>query len=81
MKVMLIKHFHVCIFQDLNGKIYLNILGSHTCYFTLDLPAYTTTDVMYDRLNYAITSCSSIDGDGMLNETTNLEQIDSDDDS
>jgi hypothetical protein len=24
---------------------------------------------MYDRLNYAITYCSSIDGDGTMNET------------
>jgi hypothetical protein len=23
---------------------------------------------MYERLNYAITYCSSIDGDGMMNE-------------
>jgi hypothetical protein len=35
---------------------------------------------MYERLNYAITSCSSIDGDGSLNETTNLDHFDSDDD-
>ncbi|CAF1009355.1 unnamed protein product [Rotaria sordida] len=37
---------------------------SHTCTFTLDLPEYSTTDIMYQRLNYAITNCSSIDGDG-----------------
>ncbi|CAF2660678.1 unnamed protein product [Rotaria sp. Silwood2] len=37
---------------------------SHTCTFALDLPEYSTTDIMYQRLNYAITNCSSIDGDG-----------------
>ena len=42
----------------------LLLLGSHTCSFALDLPAYTTTEIMYERLNYAITYCSSIDGDG-----------------
>jgi HECT-domain (ubiquitin-transferase) len=45
-------------------RSFLLLLGSHTCSFALDLPAYTTTEIMYERLNYAITYCSSIDGDG-----------------
>ena len=44
------------------------ILGSHTCGFSLDLPEYSTTEILYERLNYAIFNCSSIDGDGNLNE-------------
>ena len=47
---------------------YLPILGSHTCFFTLDLPEYSTEEIMSERLNYAFTCCSSIDGDGMMNE-------------
>jgi hypothetical protein len=39
-----------------------------TCFFTIDLPEYSTTEIMYERLNYAITNCSSIDGDGNMNE-------------
>jgi hypothetical protein len=35
------------------------------------------TEIMYERLNYAITYCSSIDGDGHMNE----EHVDLDDDS
>jgi hypothetical protein len=31
---------------------------------------------MYDRLNYAIYSCSSIDGDGGMNEADNIEHLD-----
>ncbi|CAF4954046.1 unnamed protein product, partial [Rotaria socialis] len=37
---------------------------SHTCSFVLHLPSYSTVEVMYERLNYAITHCSSIDTDG-----------------
>ncbi|CAF2798974.1 unnamed protein product [Rotaria sp. Silwood2] len=44
---------------------------SHTCFFALDLPEYSTTDIMYERLNYAITNCSSIDGDGMVDDVVN----------
>ncbi|CAF4021260.1 unnamed protein product, partial [Rotaria sp. Silwood1] len=54
---------------------------SHTCFFTLDLPAYSTTDIMYERLNYAITCCSSIDGDGTVNNAFNDDGCDSDDGS
>lgn len=36
---------------------------SHTCFFTLDLPAYTTKQIMHDKLLYAITHCQAIDLD------------------
>jgi hypothetical protein len=36
---------------------------SHTCFFSLELPRYSTIDVMRDRLRYAITHCLAIDGD------------------
>jgi hypothetical protein len=61
-------------------KVFFLNIGSHTCYFTIDLPAYSTTDVMYDRLNYAISSCSSIDGDGYINDAANVEHLIFDDD-
>jgi E3 ubiquitin-protein ligase HERC2 len=54
------------------------ILGSHTCSFVLDLPDYSSIDIMYDRLNYAITYCSSIDGDGGMNGPGDLVYSDSD---
>ena len=44
------------------------LLESHTCFFTIDLPAYSSNEIMYERLNYAITVCSSIDGDGQVND-------------
>ena len=37
---------------------------SHTCFFTIDLPVYTTKDAMRNKLLYAITHCTAIDLDG-----------------
>ncbi|CAF0748456.1 unnamed protein product [Adineta steineri] len=54
---------------------------SHTCFFTIDLPAYSTSEIMYERLNYAISCCSSIDGDGTINDTVNLDDLSFDDNS
>jgi hypothetical protein len=36
---------------------------SHTCFFTIDIPAYTNKDSMRDKLLYAITHCQAIDLD------------------
>lgn len=36
---------------------------SHTCFFSIELPAYSSYDVMREKLLYAITSCITIDGD------------------
>ncbi|CAF1253694.1 unnamed protein product [Rotaria sordida] len=51
---------------------------AHTCFFTLDLPEYSTTDIMYERVNYAITNCSSIDGDGVIDNEVNLANLNDD---
>lgn len=37
---------------------------SHTCFFSLELPAYTSEDVLREKLRYAIYNCQEIDGDG-----------------
>ncbi|CAF4076194.1 unnamed protein product, partial [Rotaria sp. Silwood2] len=62
--------------EDFTEKFSINILmkdeceadrtlpRSHTCSFALHLPSYSTTEIMYERLNYAINHCSSIDADG-----------------
>nr|CCA15971.1 conserved hypothetical protein [Albugo laibachii Nc14] len=36
---------------------------AHTCFFSVDLPAYTSKKVMNEKLLYAITHCQSIDAD------------------
>ncbi|CAF3541029.1 unnamed protein product [Rotaria sordida] len=62
--------------EDFGEKFSINLLmrneyeadamlpRSHTCSFALHLPSYSTIEIMYERLNYAITHCSSIDADG-----------------
>ncbi|CAM9103124.1 unnamed protein product, partial [Ectocarpus fasciculatus] len=36
---------------------------SHTCFFSLELPRYSTIEVMREKLRFAITHCLAIDGD------------------
>ena len=47
-----------------NGPVNNFLPVSHTCFFTLDLPAYTTKDAMKTKILYAITHCTAIDLDG-----------------
>jgi E3 ubiquitin-protein ligase HERC2 len=44
-----------------NPDVYLPV--SHTCFFSLELPQYSSESVMRQRLLYAITHCTSIDAD------------------
>jgi len=36
---------------------------AHTCFFSLELPAYSTLAIMKEKLRYAIFNCTAIDGD------------------
>ncbi len=36
---------------------------AHTCFFTIDLPEYSSYDILYKKLLYAIKFCGEIDGD------------------
>ncbi|OQS02576.1 regulator of chromosome condensation (RCC1) [Thraustotheca clavata] len=36
---------------------------AHTCFFSIDMPAYTSKAVMKEKLLYAITHCTAIDAD------------------
>jgi len=36
---------------------------AHTCFFQLELPEYSNIDIMYEKVMYACTHCTSIDGD------------------
>eukprot|EP01041_Mallomonas_annulata_P000211 gene211-380_t len=36
---------------------------AHTCFFSLELPRYSSFDIMKDKLRYAIYNCQAIDGD------------------
>ena len=39
---------------------------AHTCFFSLELPKYSTIELMRDKLRYAIFNCEAIDGDDTL---------------
>ncbi len=79
--IVIFKSFCECLFQGLSSRqiifSYFNnklnelydliFLESFTCAFTLQLPAYSTKEIMYERLNYAITYCPGIDADGDMN--------------
>lgn len=36
---------------------------AHTCFFSINLPKYSTKDLMRDKILYAITSCTEMDAD------------------
>jgi E3 ubiquitin-protein ligase HERC2 len=36
---------------------------AHTCFFSLELPRYSTLEILKDKLRYAIFNCEAIDGD------------------
>ena len=36
---------------------------SHTCFFTLDVPPYSSSEILYKKLLYAIRFCNEIDND------------------
>lgn len=44
---------------------------AHTCFFSLDLPQYSSLEVTRDRLLYAITTCVEIDTDFVVDDEPN----------
>ena len=55
------KKMSILLLDHPNPNNYLPV--SHTCFFQLDLPRYTSAEIMYEKLVYAITHCGSIDTD------------------
>lgn len=37
---------------------------AHTCFFSIELPRYTSYEILRDKLRYAFTNCQAIDTDG-----------------
>jgi hypothetical protein len=48
---------------------------SHTCFFSLELPCYSSRKIMKEKLIYAITHCKAIDIDvtNSANESRNMQ--------
>ena len=47
---------------------------SHTCFFSIDLPRYSSYDVLQNKLKYAITHCQAIDTDGTVGDFLDDEE-------
>ena len=61
-----------------NPDAYMPI--GHTCFFSIDMPAYTSIDTMHKRILYAITHCEAIDADYGPESIQAVRDDDSDDD-
>ena len=53
-------HFKI---ELLHGRGDEALPEAHTCFFTIDLPQYSSTQVMREKILYAIHNCSAIDKD------------------
>ena len=49
---------------------------SHTCFFEIEIPEYTSKEVMLERIMYAIIHCTSIDGDGNAGNADGWDVVD-----
>ena len=54
---------------------------AHTCFFSLELPAYTSLAVCHERLLYAITNCQNIDIDTTSSARENRDMTSAVDDT
>lgn len=54
-------------------KVVNGLPTAQTCFFQLRLPAYTSQEIMAERLRYSINNCRSIDMDNYM-LTRNVEQ-------
>lgn len=55
------QRFKIQSFNHRPADNYLPV--AHTCFFSLELPAYSTLAIMKEKLRYAIFNCEAIDGD------------------
>lgn len=51
---------------------------SHTCFFTLDLPTFSSAEVCRAKLLYCVTNCLAIDADGAAARSLNWDEDDDD---
>ncbi|CAH0477266.1 unnamed protein product [Peronospora belbahrii] len=57
------QNFKISGLPKSQGRADMYLPIAHTCFFSIDLPAYSCRQVMHDKLVYAITHCQSIDAD------------------
>ncbi|KAF0700488.1 Aste57867_9018 [Aphanomyces stellatus] len=64
------QQFKLQVFERSPADVYLPV--SHTCFFSLELPRYTSLEVLSTRLTYAIYNCVAIDGDSNTMQANQL---------
>lgn len=64
--------------QLLSGTDDSRLPCSHTCFFTLDLPTYSSAEICHSRILYCITHCLLIDADGAAARSLNWDEDDED---
>jgi len=64
--------------QLLSGTDDTRLPCSHTCFFTLDLPTFSSSEVCRAKLLYCITHCLAIDADGAAARSLNWDEDDED---
>jgi len=69
---------HNFVVQLLAGTDDGRLPVSHTCFFTLDLPTYSSIEICRAKLQYCITHCLAIDADGAAARTLNWDEDDED---
>ncbi len=52
---------------------------THTCFFTIDLPEYTSAEAMSAKVRYAMENCTAIDIDNQAGSFTPVDMGDDDD--
>eukprot|EP00927_Polykrikos_kofoidii_P023607 TRINITY_DN21692_c0_g4_i1.p1 TRINITY_DN21692_c0_g4~~TRINITY_DN21692_c0_g4_i1.p1 ORF type:complete len:1685 (+),score=264.93 TRINITY_DN21692_c0_g4_i1:305-5056(+) len=62
--------------QLLPGTDDVRLPCSHTCFFTLDLPTYSSAEVCREKLLYCFTNCMAIDADGAAARSLNWDEDD-----
>ncbi|CAE7292661.1 Herc2, partial [Symbiodinium pilosum] len=60
--------------QLLSGSNDSRLPSSHTCFFTLDLPAYSSVEICRERLMYCMSHCVTIDTDGAAARSMNWDE-------
>lgn len=55
------QRFKIQAFSKRPADVYFPV--AHTCFFSLELPAYSSLEIMKEKLRYAIFNCEAIDGD------------------
>ena len=55
--------------EDSNTKPDQYLPKAHTCFFSINLPKYSTKELMASKLRYAITQCTEMDADYRLTDT------------